>query len=165
MAFDSDQERYTSRSLRWLVSYTCSLQAIYLSRCTGVLCRQSVPRLRSDCFRHVALPIYTLAQNHRPPVYQQDASKVLRQMSTDFQRSFSSKFVIKLSLRIAHILNVFVFNSAMQRPAFLSNCVRLLLWPLYGIGQDIIFLPCGFYLSFFFSLPYLSGRPVRAPGQ
>jgi len=111
-----------------------------------------------SCLRHVALPIYTLAQNHWPPVYQQDASKVLRQMSTDFQRSFSSKFVIKLSLRIAHILNVFVLDSAMQRPAFLSHCVRLLLWPPYGIGQTIIFFPCGFYLSFFFSLPYLSGR-------
>ena len=24
------------------------------------------------------------------------------------------------------------------------------LWPPYGIGQAIIFLPCGFFLSFFF---------------
>jgi len=35
----------------------------------------------------------------------------------------------------------------------------LLLWLPYGIGQTIIFLPCGFYLSFFllsfFSLPNL----------
>jgi len=35
-----------------------------------------------------------------------------------------------------------------------------LLWPPYGIGQAIIFLPCGFYLplSSFFSSPNLSGR-------
>jgi len=26
-----------------------------------------------------------------------------------------------------------------------------ILWPPYGIGQTIIFLPCGFFLSFFFS--------------
>jgi len=32
-----------------------------------------------------------------------------------------------------------------------------LLWPPHGIGQAIIFLPCGFYLSFFFLsfLPHL----------
>jgi len=34
------------------------------------------------------------------------------------------------------------------------------LWPPYGIGQAIIFLPCGFFLSFLFfnSSPNLSGR-------
>jgi len=32
------------------------------------------------------------------------------------------------------------------------------LWSPYGIGQTIIFLPCGYYLSFFFSSPNLSGR-------
>ena len=33
------------------------------------------------------------------------------------------------------------------------------LWPPYEIGQAIIFLPCGFFLSFFvFSSPHLSGR-------
>jgi len=41
--------------------------------------------------------------------------------------------------------------------------VVVLLWPPYVIGQAIIFLPCGFYLSFFlllsfFSSPNLSGR-------
>jgi len=39
-----------------------------------------------------------------------------------------------------------------------------LLWPPYGIGQAIIFLPCGFFylLSFYllFSSPNLSGRRV-----
>jgi len=38
----------------------------------------------------------------------------------------------------------------------------ILLWPLYVIGQAIIFLPCGFFLllsSFsIFSSPNLSGR-------
>jgi len=39
--------------------------------------------------------------------------------------------------------------------AFLSNYVHHLLWPPYGIGQAIIFLPCDFYIlssysSFFF---------------
>jgi len=34
-----------------------------------------------------------------------------------------------------------------------------LLWPPYGIGQAIIFLPCAFYLLYlFFSSPILSGR-------
>ena len=35
------------------------------------------------------------------------------------------------------------------------------LWPPYVIRQAIIFLPCGFFLSFFllfYSLPNLSGR-------
>ena len=33
------------------------------------------------------------------------------------------------------------------------------LWSPYVIGQTIIFLPCGYYLSiFFFSSPNLSGR-------
>ena len=34
------------------------------------------------------------------------------------------------------------------------------LWPPYGIGQAIIFLPCGFFLRsiFFLSSPNLSGR-------
>ena len=34
------------------------------------------------------------------------------------------------------------------------------LWSPYGIGQTIIFLPCGFFLSsiFFLSSPNLSGR-------
>jgi len=31
------------------------------------------------------------------------------------------------------------------------------LWSLYVIGQTIIFLPCGFYLSFFFFSPNVSG--------
>jgi len=35
--------------------------------------------------------------------------------------------------------------------------IALLLWPPYGIGQAIIFLLCGFFLSFF-SSPNLSGR-------
>jgi len=34
----------------------------------------------------------------------------------------------------------------------------VLLWPPYVIGQAIIFLPCGFYLSIFFSSPNLSGH-------
>jgi len=32
------------------------------------------------------------------------------------------------------------------------------LWPPYGIGQAIIFLPCGFFLLLFFFSPNLSGR-------
>jgi len=37
--------------------------------------------------------------------------------------------------------------------------VRLYLWPPCVADVDIIFLPCGFYLSIFlFSLPNLSGR-------
>jgi len=36
---------------------------------------------------------------------------------------------------------------------------RIFLWPPYGIGQAIIFLPCGFYLSFFF---YIFPRLISA---
>jgi len=32
------------------------------------------------------------------------------------------------------------------------------LWPPYGLGQTIIFLPCVYFFFFFFSLPNLSGR-------
>jgi len=41
---------------------------------------------------------------------------------------------------------------------------QLFLWPPYGIGQAIIFLPCGFFLSsflFFYSSPNLSGRRLH----
>jgi len=44
--------------------------------------------------------------------------------------------------------------------------VLYLLWPPYEIGQAIIFLPCGFFLSFFLSIfllffsPNLSGRTL-----
>jgi len=42
----------------------------------------------------------------------------------------------------------------------LAAYLRYLLWSLYGIGQTIIFLPCGFFLSpiFLLSSPNLSGR-------
>jgi len=42
------------------------------------------------------------------------------------------------------------------------TCTQLTsLWSPYVIGQTIIFLPCGFYLSFvFFSSPNLSGRSL-----
>jgi len=41
-------------------------------------------------------------------------------------------------------------SAAAMRP--MLNCFDyLLLWPPYGIGQAIIFLPCGFFLSFFLS--------------
>jgi len=33
---------------------------------------------------------------------------------------------------------------------------KLLLWSPYGIGQTIIFLPCGFFFLYFFSSPNLS---------
>ena len=39
-----------------------------------------------------------------------------------------------------------------------QNKMGKLLWPPCGIGQTIKFLPCDFYLSFFFSSPNLSGR-------
>ena len=38
-------------------------------------------------------------------------------------------------------------------------CIFYFLWPPYGIGQAIIFLPCGFFISsIFFSSPNLSVR-------
>jgi len=59
-------------------------------------------------------------------------------------------------------------KGAQQPPHFLAHfflvqspisaTAELLLWLPYGIGQAIIFLPCGFYLllSIFFPLPNLS---------
>jgi len=39
-----------------------------------------------------------------------------------------------------------------------STNVQSCLWPPYGIGQAITFLPCDFYFLLFFSSPRLSGR-------
>jgi len=39
-----------------------------------------------------------------------------------------------------------------------------LLWPPYGIGQAIIFLPGGFYLYFFFLLSFFP-RLISAVGD
>jgi len=51
---------------------------------------------------------------------------------------------------------------------FLSFFFYLSLWPPYVIGQSIIFLQCGFYLSCFFflllsffSTPSISGRGLE----
>jgi len=42
---------------------------------------------------------------------------------------------------------------------FKKHVVLKLLWPSCVADADIIFLPCGFYLSiFFYSSPNLSGR-------
>ena len=49
------------------------------------------------------------------------------------------------SYYVSYIICIFCFHSCW-------------LWSPYGIGQTIIFLPCGYYLSFFISSPHLSGR-------
>jgi len=36
------------------------------------------------------------------------------------------------------------------------TCITTFLWSPYVIGQTIIFLPCGFYLPFFFFLYFLA---------
>ena len=63
------------------------------------------------------------------------------------------------------ITSDYVCCSVVWEPNLIGRrCARkLTLWPPYGIGQAIIFLPSGFYLlSFFFlssfSSPTLSGR-------
>ena len=74
-------------------------------------------------------------------------------------------------------LCVLPYLSALENPIVLERCNPLpcrqspylrpaisivtSLWPPYGIGQATIFLPCGFFLSFylsFFSSPNISGR-------
>jgi len=72
-----------------------------------------------------------------------------------------------------HYCDNIVPNTKCQRVLVLTLCLvsyinalivhanlLALLWPPYGIGQAIIFLPCGFFLllSFFFSSSNLSGR-------
>ena len=49
------------------------------------------------------------------------------------------------------------------RMSMIYYSARVLLWPPYGIGQAIIFWPCGFFFFFYlsnylFSSPNLSGR-------
>jgi len=67
--------------------------------------------------------------------------------------------------RAACDLMDYIYTIAMK---WLSACTAPLvqlrfLWPLYGIGQAIIFLPCVFYLSSFFfilSSSTVSGRKL-----
>jgi len=59
------------------------------------------------------------------------------------------------------ILQVCFLLSLLCMVVLLFTSVQLflsLLWSPYVIGQTIIFLPCDFYLSFFFSSPNLSGH-------
>jgi len=65
---------------------------------------------------------------------------------------------------LAHIPVLNSERFAVVQEAEVARSDLFCLWPPYGIGQAIIFLPCGFffYLSsiFFFSSPNLSGRRV-----
>jgi len=64
--------------------------------------------------------------------------------------TFCSHLKIAISSRPPNPLSIFLFS-------IVHVCE--LLWPLYGIGQAIIFSCCGFYLLlYFFSSPNLSGR-------
>ena len=55
---------------------------------------------------------------------------------------------------------VATFPLPLTRELFATVKFLRLLWPPCVADADIIFLPCGFYLSFFllFSSPNLSGR-------
>ena len=57
------------------------------------------------------------------------------------------------------LINVRVYIATFQFNQFQPDMV-VSLWPPYVIGQAIIFLPCGFFLSsiYLFSSPNLSGR-------
>jgi len=65
---------------------------------------------------------------------------------------------IKITLTTCYYGNTVIVN------ANNTTLSQYLLWPPYGIGQAIIFLPCGFFLllSFFllFFSPNLSGRSL-----
>jgi len=51
-----------------------------------------------------------------------------------------------------------MFGSSLLLLLNAFDFMQIILWSPYGIGQAIIFLSCGFYLSFFLSF-YLSSFP------
>jgi len=119
----------------------------------------------SPCWRHVAASICDYCQvssvNSRP----NDQSRVwLAKKLTTLWRTAA------FSATQAFILSKY-FNSALLTYRQTNTLQRTLrnkrksekrsnfLWPPYGVGQAIIFLPCGFFLSFYlFSSPNLSGH-------
>jgi len=73
-------------------------------------------------------------------------------------------------LSISHIVTVivvfFVAENVIARhtrclPGTPHRLNAYYLWSPYVIGQTIIFLPCGFFLSSFFSSPNLSSRRLH----
>jgi len=62
---------------------------------------------------------------------------------------------------IKHSTTEFTNCFLMNLYIFQGDTYHSLLWPPYGIGQAIMFLPCDFYLLsifYLFSSPNLSGR-------
>ena len=60
-----------------------------------------------------------------------------------------------LSACVGKIMSKYSDQSRVLAPALKAMHAEAIcgfLWPPYGIGQAIIFLPCGFYLSFRFGL-------------
>jgi len=56
-------------------------------------------------------------------------------------------------------INIVVYFLIIIMVALYNRADCIYLWSPYVIGQTIIFLPCGYYLSIFFiSSPNLSGR-------
>ena len=86
----------------------------------------------------------------------------LWQLITAFSRSATTEATFLLEADFLYISYATIMGQVctvycVRRPHRCKN----FLWPPYVIGQAIIFLPCGFYLSFFFYLfssPNLSGR-------
>jgi len=61
----------------------------------------------------------------------------------------SLTLLLSFVTQMCHHLSRFVFRMDCGYTAY-NNVLPVLLWLPYGIGQAIIFLPCGFYLSIFF---------------
>jgi len=94
--------------------------------------------------------------------------EILNQSSTNLSSNFVmlvayNIFLSQITEEFINVRSVGVY----QRNKSLTVAVTLnhapcLLWPPYGIGQAIIFLPCGLLssilLSFFYSSAYLSSR-------
>jgi len=78
--------------------------------------------------------------------------------------SSDDRYILSLSFRSlgsTHHTRIEHYKGSVFSLAFIPFCVSrkrfsVLLWSLYVIGQTIIFLPCDFYLSFFFFLFFLA---------
>jgi len=71
---------------------------------------------------------------------------------------YVSIFIILCMLH--SVKSVYQWTGLYQREMLLLCCTIIaeLLWSPYGIGQTIIFLPCGFFFLSSFFLPNVSGR-------
>ena len=148
-----------SRSQTWLQTWfpICCRQvrAIWTCRDSSNLVDRFRPYSITLCCSRKSVSIWqSYSQNRVVPFFR------TRCICVDITRSVLltiSCVVILIRLRITEVTRTYAITSASNMPRRVPY--KWFLWPPYGIGQDIIFLPCGFFylLSiFFFSSPNLN---------